>query len=338
MRSIVFGLMLAAAQPSPAAPDDQALAPPPVLSPFLKDGSLPPGDYRWLRGRFPGASAKEIEVYIAAAGFDNACAARSRTAMVAKLKAMGQAFDAGDGVYSRPAICRQFTQPPIAAGVSWSTFSAALDRVRPYAIGVLRTTELAEQQVLDHGSFAEQLRTRPLGEQVLRFAWIESQRHGGETATYSPLERSIHEAILLRALEDRDQTNTRWLAGWVAKQGWPSRPAAGEDASGAAWLLVQHADNDPAFQLTALRLMDPLAASGAIEARDFAMLTDRVQLKLAGRQRFGTQWTCEKGRRTPLPLERDQAATDRARAGVGLDTLAENAKRIDTMYGACPPG
>lgn len=320
----------------PVTADSQDPAIPSALSPYLTDGTVAPADYRWMRGRFPGASAAEVQAYIAAIEYDNACVDRSRSAMVAKMKALEQAFNAGQGVYARSTACRAFSQPFIAEGVSWADFAAALGRVRPYALGVLRTTDLAEQQVIDHGSYAEQLRTRTLGEQVLRNAWIESQRHQGETAGYSPLERALHEAILLRALEDRDQANTQWLAGWVAGQGWPSRYVVGEDASRAAWLLVQHADADPAFQLTALRLMAPLADKGSVETQDFAMLTDRVRLKLTGKQRYGTQWTCDKGRRAPLPLERDEAATDGLRTGVGLEPLAINAKQIDRMYGPCP--
>lgn len=310
---------------------------PATLSRYLTGGIVAPGDYRWMRGRFPGAGPAETEAFLATLRHDAACAAHSRTAMRAKLAALGQPFDPGEGVYARPVACRQFQPLAVPADTSWETFSAALEKARPYALGILRATELAEGQVLDRGAFSHQLRLRPLGEQTLRYAWIESRQHGGATRAYTLLERVIHEGILLRALEDRDQANTLWLVRHVAATGWPSRSTVGEDASGSAWLLVQHADADPAFQLTALRLMTPLARTGAVDPRNFAMLTDRVQLKLSGRQRYGTQWTCEKGQRLPLPLAADAAATDRLRATVKLDTLKDNAGRIDAMYGPCPP-
>ena len=333
-RAAALGLMLCGPLVATAGRCETVSAPI-ILSPYLTNGVVTPGDFRWLRGRFAGASLNDVQVFIAATDFDNACAARSRTDMVAKLKRLGQNFDPGQGAYTRGVECRQFAQPTVPAGVSWETFSAALSRVRPYALGLLRATTIAEQEVIDHGSYADQLRTRPLGEQTLRYLWIESQRHEGLTAGYSPLERAIHEAILLRALDDRDQANTEWLAGFIAKQGWPSRKGVGEDASRAAWLLVQHADANPAFQLTALRLMTPLAATGEIEQQNFAMLTDRVELKLHGKQRYGTQWTCRAGVREPLPLEGSYPATDTVRASVGLDSLSANLKQINELYGAC---
>lgn len=329
-----LGLMLCCALLAAAARCEAPTAPT-ILAPYLTKGTLAPGDFRWLRGRFGGASLSDVQVFIAATDFDNACAERSRAEMVARLKKLGQDFDPGEGVYTRQAECRQFAQPTVPAGVSWEAFSAALARVRPYSLGLLNATAVAEREVIDHGSYADQLRTRPLGEQTLRYLFIESQRHEGLTADYSPLEQSIHETILLRALDDRDQANTEWLAGFITKQGWPARKEVGEDASRAAWLLVQHADANPAFQLTALRLMTPLAARGEIEKQQFAMLTDRVQLKLTGKQRYGTQWTCRMSLREPRPLEGSYPATDKLRSKVGLDSLSANKKRMDEMYGAC---
>lgn len=257
--------------------------------------------------------------------------------MRARVEALGQSFDPGQDVYALSTTCRQFVQPSIGETAMWPAFSAALEHVRPYALGIIRATILVENEVIDQGDLAEQLRTRPLGEQTLRYAWIESQRHEGETANYSPLERAVFEGIITRALAERDQANTAWLSAKVAEQGWPTRSKLGENASAAAWLLAQHADADPAFQLTALRLMAPLAPAGEVDPRNFAMLTDRVHLKLSGRQQYGTQWICEQGKRVPLPLAASEVATDKLRATVKLDSLESNAVRLDKLYGPCPP-
>ena len=337
MRAFQVGLSAILIGSAPSNAGAQLLNVSPALTVFLNNGSVEPGDYRWLRGRFANATAAETQAFVAALQWNERCEAQSRIAMKRQLTALGQAFDPGKDVYARPASCRQFVQLPIPADVTWPAFSAALDRVRPYALGIIRATALVEQQVFEQGDYAEQLRTRPLGEQTLRFAWGESQRHEGQTATYSSLERVVHEGILLRAMDDRDQGNTAWPSAKVAGHGWPTRSKVGNQASSAAWLLVQHADANPAFQLTALRLMAPLAPKGEIDPRNFAMLTDRVQLKLSGRQRYGTQWTCKGGKRVPLPLAADDAATDALRAKAKLRSLEENAIQIDTLYGRCPP-
>lgn len=340
MRAFQLGLsaiLLGSASASAGTQPQSVPGVPPALTSFLHNDIVEPGDYRWLRGRFAGATAVDKQVFIAALEWNEKCENQSRTAMKGLLATMGQSFDPGKDVYTRPAPCRQFVQLPIPADVTWPAFSAALDRVRPYALGIIRATALFEQQVIDQGNYAEQLRTRPLGEQTLRFAWVESQRHEGQTAAYSSLERIVYEGILLRALDDRDQGNTAWLSTKVAHEGWPTRSKVGDAASSAAWLLVQHADANPAFQLTALRLMAPLASEDEIDPRNFAMLTDRVELKLSGQQRYGTQWTCNRGNRVPLPLANTDAVTDALRAKAKLGSLKQNAAQIDTLYGPCPP-
>lgn len=327
----VAALLALATSPAEAPPI------PAALTPYLVDGEVPAGDYRWMRGRFPGATAAEVEAFVAADRFNRACEAWSKATVQTNLSALGTRAVVLDGFYAAPKRCHQFIQPGIGPEVSWPAFTAALDKVRLYALGVLRGVTLAEDQLLEKGSLADQLTTRTVGEQALRFAWVESGKHAGVTADYSPLERTIYDGIVTRALTTRDQANTEWLAKIVAVEGWPKRSKVGQNAANAAWLLAQHADNDPAFQLKALRLMTPLVAQNEVDPQQFAMLTDRVELKLSGRQRYGTQWTCAAGKRKPLPLTQNEAATDRLRKTAGLDTIAANAVRMDQLYGRCPP-
>ena len=84
--------------------------------------------------------------------------------------------------------------------------------------------------------------------------------------------------------------------------------------------------------------MEKLVATGDVDPRNFAMLTDRVQLKLVGKQKYGTQWTCKDGKRVPLPLMNSVEATNQLGAAAKLDTVEANAARTDAAYGICPPG
>lgn len=212
---ILFGLI-------PNNAGAQTISAPLALTSSLHNDIVEPSDYRWLRGRFADATAEDKQAFVAALQWNELCENQSRITMKAQLAARRNTFDPGKDVYAGSAPCRQFVQLPIAADVTWPAFSAALDRVRPFALGALRATALVDQQVFGQGD-AEQLRTRPLGEQALRFVWIESQQHEGQTATYSPLERVVYEGILLRALDDCDQGNTAWLSTKVAHQGLPKR-------------------------------------------------------------------------------------------------------------------
>lgn len=118
--------------------------------------------------------------------------------------------------------------------------------------------------------------------------------------------------------------------------GWPKISTVGEEASRSAWLLVQHADADPPFQLRALRLMEPLVASGEVSKSDYAYLYDRVMLKIAGKQRYGTQATCRGGNRVPQPLE-SESSVDSRRAEVGLPPISEYLALMQNQFGNCPP-
>jgi hypothetical protein len=156
----------------------------------------------------------------------------------------------------------------------------------------------------------------------------------GKSPELSPAGLTVVRSRLLAAMAARDRANTEWLKGVVAEHGWPKISEVGERAANQAWLLVQHADHDPVFQLEALRMMEPLVAQREVSPNDFAYLTDRVMLKLTGKQRYGTQFHCVDGRFAPLPIE-DEAAVDRLRREAGMETQAENAARMRDSYGAC---
>jgi hypothetical protein len=225
---------------------------------------------------------------------------------------------------------------PVDRG-SFAAFPRAGATARPLADTYLLAVRTAEES---NGFHRETLRgaliARPLGEQMLRKAMGWGQ---GEMADAPPLgatERAILIARLGGALVERDHANTEWLKEIVAKQGWPTISQVGETASQQAWLIVQHADAQPAFQLRALRLMEPLVARGEVSRRNYAYLYDRVMLKIAGRQKYATQMTCTDGRRVPLPLE-DEESLVRLRREAGLEPLSDYLEQLRRIAGVCPP-
>jgi hypothetical protein len=156
-----------------------------------------------------------------------------------------------------------------------------------------------------------------------------------------PLAPGVQAALMRRigmlvAIEDGK--NTAMLKARVAAHGWPTIAEVGERAGGAAWLIVQHADMDPLFQLDALRKMEPLVPRGQVDRRNFAYLYDRVMLKAAGKQRYGTQWAgCARGARQLRPLESPDRL-DALRAEAGLEPLDAYRQTMDRAVGPCPPG
>jgi hypothetical protein len=134
-----------------------------------------------------------------------------------------------------------------------------------------------------------------------------------------------------KELREIDQKNSARMKEIVAKYGWPGKSLVGEDGAQNAWLLVQHADHDRAFQKQCLKLLEEAAKKGEVTKQHVAYLTDRVLVGEGKKQRYGTQFKQENGQSVPQPIE-DEANVDKRRAEVGLEPLAEYKKRIEEMY------
>jgi hypothetical protein len=132
-----------------------------------------------------------------------------------------------------------------------------------------------------------------------------------------------------------DARHLRRLQQIVAAQGFPTAAQVGTDGMHAAWLLVQHADSDPAFQAQMLAAVEPQVGHG-VRAQDFALLTDRVLTAQGKPQRFGTQFAMRDGALQADPID-DAAHVDQRRAGVGLMPLGDYACMLQVVYGVPQP-
>jgi hypothetical protein len=139
-------------------------------------------------------------------------------------------------------------------------------------------------------------------------------------------------AILAR-MQAIDTSNTKRMRAIVGKYGWPSPELVGRDGTGAAFLLVQHADL--AFQKEMLPLVEKAYRSGGLSGESYALLLDRVLVGEGKPQVFGTQakrfeeW---KGQEPALQPIEDEANVDRRRAEVGLPPLSEYRQLLKRMY------
>ena len=130
-----------------------------------------------------------------------------------------------------------------------------------------------------------------------------------------------------------DHQNTADLKALLRTYRWFTINEFGERASLNAWLLVQHADADAAFQREVLAILEPLAAKGETNPKNYAYLYDRVASSFqnpAARkpQRYGTQGQCSgPGTWEPLPVE-DPDKLEARRAEMGLSSMAEYKKNF----------
>ena len=122
-------------------------------------------------------------------------------------------------------------------------------------------------------------------------------------------EQEFAAAEQIRAV---NAANTARMQAIVQACGWPGRSLVGDDGAQAAWLLVQHADRDPAFQRLCLELLNGAVRAGEADARHHAYLTDRVLLAEGGQQRYGTQFLVAGGRWQLRPLADPDRVDDRS--------------------------
>jgi hypothetical protein len=130
-----------------------------------------------------------------------------------------------------------------------------------------------------------------------------------------------------------DAKNTLDLKDLLEKYAWFSIGAFGAKTDENAWLLVQHADEDPEFQKSVLTVLATLYPKGETSPRNYAYLFDRVAASWRDEtkrmpQRYGTQGMCVGPQRwEPLPIE-DAEHLDERRRSVGLEPMSEYFKQV----------
>jgi dienelactone hydrolase len=130
------------------------------------------------------------------------------------------------------------------------------------------------------------------------------------------------------AMQAIDRKTTARMKAIVAKHGWPGMKLVGEDGAHAAWLLVQHADQDVVFQKQCLALLEAALVAQDVDAQNYAYLYDRVAVAEKRPQRWGTQFM----NGTPQPIE-DEANVDARRTAIGLSTMEQYKADMRRMYG-----
>ena len=170
---------------------------------------------------------------------------------------------------------------------------------------------------------AEAMRRMSRADQILRLAFNRVSEFSGDEA-----ER-FRSGIVDRVTRI-DEGNVQRLRTMIPDGSWFRISRVGQGVARDAWLLVQHADRDVAFQRDVLRRMRELPKD-EVEARLIAYLHDRVAMHDDRPQRFGTQGDCVEGAGwVPHRIE-DPEAVDRRRAEVGLGPLEAYVRGFDEL-------
>ena len=117
------------------------------------------------------------------------------------------------------------------------------------------------------------------------------------------------------------EENTKLLKEFIKENGWPIKEKVGS----AAWLIAQHSDYDPMFQLQCLSLI--IANSYSEDKKlmhHIAFLLDRVLVNMNQKQVFGTQLNGE----FTVPDAISPNHLDSLREKIGLEPVEEYIEKV----------
>jgi hypothetical protein len=143
---------------------------------------------------------------------------------------------------------------------------------------------------------------------------------------FTPLpqdQKSLAETALWEEIGAHDLADQEALKTMIPPEGWFRRSEVGKKAAFAAFLIVQHATNDPELMRATLPKIETMVKLGEADGGQYALLYDRIAVMFENKpQRYGSQMHCVGGKWVPQPLE-DPEHLDELRASVGLSTEAE---------------
>jgi hypothetical protein len=143
-----------------------------------------------------------------------------------------------------------------------------------------------------------------------------------DNAKLDPTEKRALEIAVGERLRSIDLSNTEALKKLLPADGWFRNSKHGRTITHGAWLIAQHSP-DQEFRAFALAKLKQRLASGDVDARDYALMFDRVRLDTQRPQVYGSQAICKNGFLILYPIEQPEAV-DRLREEIGWSqTIAE---------------
>ena len=123
-----------------------------------------------------------------------------------------------------------------------------------------------------------------------------------------------------------DRKNLAELKTILEKIQWPVISKYGAVADQAAFLVVQHADDDAQFQSDVLHALRPLVQRRETSSENYALLYDRVQTNSGRLQLYGSQGECLGHKWMPDAIE-DPLGVDKRRVAIGLPNMSTYSRR-----------
>ncbi len=166
----------------------------------------------------------------------------------------------------------------------------------------------------------DELSHRTARDQSIRRLMLDMLRTPGA----SPDEAQWTWLRLIQRMQGIDRDNRQWLKAELETLDWFTISEFGADADNNAFLIVQHATDDPDFMRDIHARFERLLPQGEIAPDNYALLTDRLAVIDGLPQPYGSQFECVDGQQQlQTPLSDAEEIVDVRRAEVGLPTMSD---------------
>jgi len=119
-------------------------------------------------------------------------------------------------------------------------------------------------------------------------------------------------------MEEVHRRNAARLREIIAEHGWPGQSLVGQQATEAAWMIVQHDIAEPQFLRDMLEIFRKEAARGELPAKWAALTEDRIRMYEGRPQLYATNMNWNERGELVIGEVDDPERLDQRRAAVGL--------------------
>ena len=176
---------------------------------------------------------------------------------------------------------------------------------------------------------AQQATNQPLADSLAKWVVIDQKAASIPAGKLKELSKAQWQ----RYKDSVFTTHGHLLAAIFARYGYPGYDLVGEKGSNNFWLMVQHCDQDVAFQQRVLTAMQVQVQRHNADPKNFAYLTDRVAINTGHKQIYGTQLTynTDSCQAIPKPLE-DSLRVDERRKAIGLEPIETYLNMLSQLH------
>jgi hypothetical protein len=135
------------------------------------------------------------------------------------------------------------------------------------------------------------------------------------------------DSIKRNTLLELDRIHTAQVKIWFLEYGWLTTDLVGEDGAEAFFMLVQHADQNSAFQNAALEKLELAVNAKQAKPEFLAFLTDRLRIAAGLPQVYGTQMRVVNDKLEPFEIE-DVEQLNTRRSSLGLESFENYLKQF----------